>query len=284
MRVFEIRNRRNHILSKRNPKAVVRKEIPDYVFTNCPKCHVSIPNHDLMQNGYVCCQCGHHFRISARERIRQLCDENSFKEILKRNRTTNIEGFEGYDEKLEKARRSTGMEEAVICGTGKIENQPLVLAVMDSHFMMGSMSMVVGEKITCAVELSQKKQIPLLIVCTSGGARMQEGINALVQMAKTASQIQQSKELVITCLTDPTTGGVSASFAFLGDIILAEPKALIGFAGKRVIEQTIGEKLPDDFQSAEQLLSCGMIDAIVDRRQLRHTLGTLLRMHRRKMG
>lgn len=278
MNVFE-HQKKFRLFKKSEHRPIVKKEIPDFVFKSCPSCHASIPNKDLIQNQYVCPECGHHFRISARERIRQLCDDGSFKELWKRMTTINSEHFEGYDAKLSKSKANTGMYEAVICGLGKIEKQPLVIAVMDSRFMMGSMSMVVGEKVTKAVETAQRKHLPLLIVCTSGGARMQEGMNALVQMAKTASQLKQFDGLTMTLLTDPTTGGVSASFAFLGDIILAEPKALIGFAGKRVIEQTIGEELPKDFQSAEYLLEHGMLDAIVDRRSLRHTIGTILRIH-----
>lgn len=278
MNVFENRNQRFRFL-KKEKQHFVKKVIPDFVFKTCPSCQASIPNRDLIENNYVCCECGHHFRISARERIRQLCDTNTFKESMKRMTSMNRYHFEGYDEKLLKAKANTGLQEAVICGIGKIEGYPLVLAVMDSNFMMGSMSATVGEKITRAIEMSQRKHLPLLMVCSSGGARMQEGMNALVQMAKTTSQLKQSNELCITCLTDPTTGGVLASFAYLGDIILAEPKALIGFAGKRVIEQTIGQKLPSDFQSSEYLLDRGMIDAIVDRRQLRHTIATILRIH-----
>lgn len=202
-------------------------------------------------------------KISARQRIRDLMDEGTWKEYFEKDKTFNNENFPGYDEKLKKAWMSTGMNEAVICGVGKINQSRVVLCVMDSRFMMGSMGKVVGEKICKAVELAIRKKLPLIISCTSGGARMQEGIDSLMQMAKISAALKRFSNqggLYIALLTHPTTGGVSASFAMLGDIIIAEPQAMIGFAGKRVIQDTIKQELPEGFQTAEFLLEKGFID------------------------
>lgn len=282
MRIFENRQKRLEFLQRNSKHKKNRKEIPDNVFKQCTECHASIPYVDLIKNDYVCPACGHHFKISAHERIRQLCDDGSFKEVDKRLKTVNIEDFEGYDPKLNRARQSTGLYEAVVCGTGRIHGSPCAVAVMDSNFMMGSMGVIVGEKITRTIELARRKKLPLLISCTSGGARMQEGIQSLVQMAKTSAGLKQfSNEggLYISLLTHPTTGGVSASFAMLADIILAEPDCLIGFAGRRVIENTIGEELPKEFQRAEFMLEKGFVDAIVPRRELKETISTVLKLH-----
>ncbi|MFV0382375.1 MAG: acetyl-CoA carboxylase, carboxyltransferase subunit beta [Breznakia sp.] len=258
------------------------KEVPENVVTQCPKCKTTLPYFELRVNHYVCVACGEHFKISARERIRELIDRNTFKETDKYAITKNCDNFKGYDEKLERYQKQTGLQEAVVCGVGKIHNKSIALAIMDSNFMMGSMGAVVGDKITRLIEYATKKKLPLFISCTSGGARMQEGIVSLMQMAKTSAAIKRHQEkglLYIALLTHPTTGGVSASFAMLADITLAEPDALIGFAGKRVIEKTISEVLPEEFQRAEFVLKKGFIDAIIDRREAKQTLAKLLKLH-----
>ncbi|MDO4500568.1 MAG: acetyl-CoA carboxylase, carboxyltransferase subunit beta [Erysipelotrichaceae bacterium] len=282
MNIFKLRHDKLNIFHQNRRKEAVKKEIPDHVFKKCPECENDISVVTLRDNLYVCPNCGYHFKISANERIRQLCDDFSFKETDAKYITKNINNFPDYDKKLNAAKSSTGMNEAVVCGIGKINGQPLALAVMDSNFMMGSMGSVVGEKITRLIELADKKKLPLLISCTSGGARMQEGIVSLMQMAKTSAALKRFSNnggLYISLLTHPTTGGVSASFAMLGDIILAEPKCLVGFAGRRVIEKTINEKLPDNFQTAEFVLENGFIDRIVERKDLKSELNLLLRMH-----
>lgn len=260
------------------------KDIPENLYRDCSACHESILYEDLMKHQYVCPNCGYHMKITARERLRQLCDVKSFHEINKQMAMVEQQTFPGYKEKLVHFQQKTGMREAVITGVGKIQGQKAAIAVMDSNFMMGSMGQVVGEKITLLIEYATKKKLPLIIFSTSGGARMQEGILSLVQMAKTSAALAAHKEaglLYISYMTHPTTGGVSASFAMLGDINLAEPAALIGFAGKRVIESTINETLPKDFQSAEFVLEKGFLDAIVKRKDMRSMLGRLLELHER---
>lgn len=263
-------------------KSKQKKEIPDNIFKQCESCHQSIPYFSLIENDYVCPQCGHHFKISARQRIRDLVDEGTFKEMYEKDTTVNQDNFPGYDQKLLKAKQSTGMNEAVICGIGKMMKMKVVICAMDSRFMMGSMGKVVGEKICKSVEFATKKKLPLLIICTSGGARMQEGIDSLMQMAKISAALKRFSNaggLYITLLTHPTTGGVSASFAMLGDIIIAEPQALIGFAGKRVIQDTIKQELPEGFQTAEFLLEKGFLDMIVERKNLKKVISDLLMIH-----
>lgn len=267
-------------LKRHKPKA--KKEVPNHIFEKCDDCETSIPYFSLIENHYVCPKCGHHFKITARQRIRDLIDEGTWKELYAKDISKNLENFPGYDEKLKKSQMSTGLNEAVICGIGKISEQRVVLCVMDSHFMMGSMGSVVGEKISKAVEFATKRKLPLIISCTSGGARMQEGIDSLMQMAKVSAALKRHSNvgcLYITLLTHPTTGGVSASFAMLGDIIISEPQALIGFAGKRVIQNTIKQELPAGFQTAEFLLEKGFIDMIVERKDLKKVLSDLLKMH-----
>lgn len=279
--------KRNHELKEfsswlKRTKPTQRKEIPDHIFKQCDGCHESIPYFQWVSHNYVCPKCGFHMKISARQRIRNLCDERSFKEYYAKDMTINHEHFPQYDEKLSNARSITGMNEAVICGIGQINQKKVVLSVMDSRFMMGSMGKVVGEKICKSVELAMRKKLPLIIVCTSGGARMQEGIDSLMQMAKISAALKAFSNqggLYITLLTHPTTGGVSASFAMLGDIIIAEPQALIGFAGKRVIQNTIKQELPEGFQTAEFLLEKGFIDMIVERQDLKQVLSDLLELH-----
>lgn len=283
--LFKKRQERLVVFQSTRKKTIVepaKKEIPDNVFKTCDHCNASIPYMDFMENFYVCPRCGHHLKITARERIRQLIDEKTFKEIDRHVESDNEDQFIGYEEKLDKYKRATGLHEAVVCGVGKMHGYKVAIAIMDSHFMMGSMGKVVGEKITRTIELAHKKGLPLVISCTSGGARMQEGIISLMQMAKTSAALKRFSDdggLYITLLTNPTTGGVSASFAMLGDIILSEPNALIGFAGKRVIEKTINEVLPKEFQHAKFVQEKGFIDMIVERPMLKKTIADLLMLH-----
>ena len=251
-------------------------------WVKCDNCKEIIYKEDFHKNLSVCPNCGKHFRLSARRRIKQIADEGTFKEIGGDILTKDPLHFEGYLKKVEMLKEKTKIEEAVKCGTCEIEGQKAVLGVMDGNFLMGSMGSAVGERITLAIETAIKKKLPLIMFCVSGGARMQEGIVSLMQMAKTSSAIAKLNEeglLYISVFTDPTTGGVTASFASLGDIILAEPKALIGFAGPRVIEQTIKQKLPKGFQSSEFLLEHGFIDKIVERKDMKETLAKLIRLH-----
>ncbi|MDO4813616.1 MAG: acetyl-CoA carboxylase, carboxyltransferase subunit beta [Gemella sp.] len=261
------------------------KEIPDNILLACPVCNEKVHVEDWQSNLQVCPKCGYHKRLGARERLAQLTDTNYFKEFDAEVESPNTENFYQYDEKLQVAKEKSGLTDAIVCGIAKVNGIKTIVAVMDSNFMMGSMGMVVGEKLTRAIEYATDKKLPLLVATTSGGARMQEGIISLMQMAKTSAALKRHSDkglLYITLLTDPTTGGVSASFAMLGDIILAEPKALIGFAGKRVIEKTINEKLPEDFQTSEFLLEKGFIDMIVERKDLKSTIYKLLTLHGEK--
>ena len=239
-----------------------------------------------MHNLYVCPHCGHHMKLTARERLRQIVDEHSFTELDRRLFLKKEQlAFPGYEEKLSRLQKKTGLQEAVVCGAASIGGFPCAIAVMDSNFFMGSMGQIVGEKITRCIEYATKKKLPLLIFTTSGGARMQEGILSLVQMAKTSAALAKHSDaglLYISYLTHPTTGGVSASFAMLGDIILSEPDCLIGFAGKRVIASTVKEELPANFQKAEFLLEKGFVDAIVERKDSRDTLRRILKLHERR--
>ena len=249
----------------------------------CDNCKEILYKEELHQNLSVCPNCGKHFRLSSRRRIKQIADEGTFQEIGKDIVTKDPLEFEGYLKKVESLREKTKIDEAVKCGTCEIEGEEAVLAVMDGNFLMGSMGSSVGERITLAIETAIEKKLPIIIFCVSGGARMQEGIVSLMQMAKTSAALAKLDEaglLYISVLTDPTTGGVTASFASLGDIILAEPKALIGFAGPRVIEQTIKQKLPEGFQSSEFLLEHGFIDKIVERKDMKSTIAQLLRLHK----
>lgn len=258
-------------------------EVPKGMYTKCPHCKNNIYIIDLIANVGVCPFCDGHLTISPNARIAKLIDPDTFEELDKDIYTANPLAFEEYEEKVQAYMKKTDENEAVITGVGEIDGIKTVLAIMDSRFMMGSMGSVVGEKITRAVEYATQNRLPLIIFTASGGARMQEGIFSLMQMAKTSAALAKHNEaglLYITVLTHPTTGGVTASFAMLGDIILSEPLALIGFAGPRVIEQTIKQKLPQGFQRAEFLLEHGMIDAIVHRKELRHKLAKLLEMHK----
>lgn len=255
--------------------------VPDGMFTKCPQCHKSIYTKDLGPDK-ICPECGYSFRICATERIQLIADEGSFEEWDKVMEQSNPLEFPGYEDKWQQAQNKSGSNEAVVTGKAAINSHHTVICVMDSTFMMGSMGHIVGEKITRAVERATEEKLPVIIFTASGGARMQEGIISLMQMAKISGAIARHSEaglLYITVLTDPTTGGVTASFAMQGDIILSEPRALVGFAGKRVIEQTIKEKLPDDFQLAESVMENGFIDQIVPRCELKQMLGSILKLH-----
>ncbi len=249
--------------------------IPEEMWIKCPKCNTMLLTTDMEENLHVCTKCNHHFRMNGRQRIEMLADADTFFEQDANLESTNILDFPGYEAKLEKARKSGSKE----CKIGGIDSE---LCVMDSDFMIGSMGTVTGEKITRAFEYATENKLPIIICTISGGARMQEGILSLMQMAKTSGAAKRHSDaglLYITVLTDPTTGGVTASFAMDGDIILAEPETLIGFAGQRVIEQTIRQKLPKDFQRSEFLLQKGFVDAVVSRNNLKNTIVKLLKIH-----
>ncbi len=253
----------------------------------CSGCGKEIDSSVMLDNYYICPECGKYNRVDARTRIDMICDKKSFKELFSEYRSRDFLSFPGYADKLAKAHEQTGENEAVVCGLAEIGKQPVAIFVMDSRFIMASMGSVVGEKITLLFETALERRLPVIGFTASGGARMQEGIISLMQMAKVSGAVKRHSEaglLYITVLTDPTTGGVTASFAMQGDILLAEPKALIGFAGRRVVEQTTGKGLPDNFQTAEFLLEHGFIDNIVERRQLRPTIETLLKIHKSKRG
>lgn len=250
----------------------------------CKNCENKYTKAILRENHFVCPGCGYYGKLSARTRISTIADKNSFREFSRGVVAENPLDFPEYDEKLKEAGKKTGLKEAVITGTCTIEGKRAVLCVMDSRFLMASMGSAVGEKITRACEYATKKKLPIIVFSALGGARMQEGILSLMQMAKTGAAFGKHGEaglLFISVLTNPTTGGVTASFASLGDIILAEPGALIGFAGPRVIEQTIGEKLPEGFQSSEFQLEHGFVDAIVTREEMKETLGKIIGLHKK---
>lgn len=248
----------------------------------CPKCQEQIPYKTLVKGYYTCPKCGKLLRIGARDRITMISDKGEFSEFAEDLHSIDFLSFPGYSEKLDKAAAQTGEKDAAVCGHTKINGNPCAVFAMDSRFIMASMGSVVGEKITRTFEYACKYRLPVIGFTASGGARMQEGIISLMQMAKCSAAVQKHSaegNLYVTVLTDPTTGGVTASFAMQGDIILSEPKALIGFAGRRVVEQTTKTTLPDNFQSAEFLLEHGFIDAIVKREELRSTLGNILSLH-----
>lgn len=257
-----------------------KPNIPSGMWEKCDKCNSMIYSEDLENSKFVCATCGHHFRLNAKERIKVFFDKDTFREFWKDLKTTNPLDFKGYEEKLKNTK--TDSTEAVVTGVGKLNGIEVACAIMDSFFMMGSMGTVVGEKITRLIEHATENKLPLMIFTASGGARMQEGIFSLMQMAKISAALAKHSEaglLYISILTDPTTGGVTASFAMEGDIILSEPNALIGFAGRRVIENTIKETLPDNFQKAEFLLEKGFVDAIVERKNMRACIYKILILH-----
>ena len=256
--------------------------VPDGLYTKCPVCSKIILTEDMYLNNCVCPECGYYMKLDARTRISMVVDKNTFSEWDTNIEESNPCEYPGYEEKIQNLKRKTNLDEAVITGVGKIDGSKAVIGVCDTRFLMGSMGEVVGEKLTRAVEKATEQKLPVIIFTCSGGARMQEGIVSLMQMAKTSAALKRHSDagfLYIPVLTDPTTGGVTASFAMLGDIILAEPGALIGFAGPRVIEQTIGQKLPKGFQRSEFLKEHGFVDQIVERQQMRQTLGKILKMH-----
>ena len=251
----------------------------------CPDCNSEYDKKSLLKLSNVCEKCKYYFGISAHDRIEMITDNKSFREMKPNYITKNPLDFPGYEKKLGDHRKATGLNDAIVTGVAKISGISVAIGVLDSNFLMGSMGTVVGEKIALLADYASKKKLPLIIFSASGGARMQEGLFSLMQMAKTTAAIEKYKSeggLFISCLTNPTTGGVSASYASLGDIIIAEPGALICFAGPRVIEQTIGQTLPDGFQRAEFLLEHGMIDKVVKRAKLRNILTRLLIMHNYK--
>ena len=258
--------------------------IPEGLWRKCNKCGQPIYVEDVKNNYYVCPKCGGYFRVHAYRRIEMLTDVGTFEEWNKEMPFSNPLDFPNYEKKVEAAREKSKLNEAIVIGKAKIDGNPAVVGVCDARFIMSSMGHVVGEKITEAVERATKEKLPVILFACSGGARMQEGIVSLMQMAKTSAALKRHHEagqLFISVLTDPTTGGVTASFAMLGDIIIAEPGALIGFAGPRVIEQTIGQKLPEGFQRAEFLLDHGFVDMILPRQDQKHVIGRILYMHRK---
>ena len=258
-------------------------DIPVGKWIKCEKCKEIIYKEALKENYSICPNCGYYFRMHIDKRLALVLDKDSYENFDLNIETTNPLELEDYPKKLKALREKTGIKEAVACGKGKINGAQVIICVMDSGFLMGSMGIVVGEKITYAIEQAIEQKLPLIIFSVSGGARMQEGIISLMQMAKTTAALTKLDEaglLYISVLTDPTYGGVTASFASLGDIVLAEPGAMIGFAGQRVIEQTIGEKLPEGFQTAEFLLEHGFIDKIVERKDLKNMLYRLIMYHK----
>lgn len=262
---------------------IPRGDIPIGKWVKCDKCKEIIYKETLHQNYSVCPNCDNHFRLSSRRRVAQIIDEGTFLEFDLNLKDSNPLNLDEYTKKLEVLRDKTGIDEAVKCGTGKINGEDVVLCVMDSNFFMGSMGRIVGEKITYSIEKAIELKLPIIIFCVSGGARMQEGMVSLMQMAKTSAAIAKLNEaglLYISVLTDPTYGGVTASFAMLGDIILAEPNAMIGFAGPRVIKQTIGQDLPEGFQTSEFLLEQGFVDKVVHRSEMKDTLYKLILLNK----
>ena len=276
--MFKKTSGRSHYISLRNS----RPEVPTGLLRKCNKCGAAIIAEDVKNGYYICPKCHGYFRVHAYRRIEMIADEGSFEEWDKEMDFVNPLDFRGYEEKIHHLKERTNLNEAVVTGKVLINGNPAVVGVCDGRFMMASMGWIVGEKIARAVERATQEKLPVIIFTCSGGARMQEGIVSLMQMAKTSAALKKHSDagqLYVSVLTDPTTGGVTASFAMLGDIILAEPKALIGFAGPRVIEQTIGQKLPKGFQRSEFLLDHGFADRIVEREELKDVLSQILEMH-----
>ncbi|MBX5435732.1 MAG: acetyl-CoA carboxylase carboxyltransferase subunit beta [Alicyclobacillaceae bacterium] len=268
--------------SARQEGAAQKDNIPKGIVNKCKTCGAILMAKELQKHLHTCPHCGYHFPLDAPTRIEWTLDNDCFFEYDAGLTAVDPLAFPDYPAKVRKAVEQTGLAEAVVTGEGTLQGHPVVVGVMDSRFIMASMGSAVGEKLTRAIERAGQKRYPLLLFTASGGARMQEGILSLMQMAKTSAALQRLHEqrvLYVTIITHPTTGGVSASFASLGDIILAEPGALFGFAGPRVIEQTMRQKLPDDFQTAEFMLKHGMIDKVVHRKEMRNTLAAILRMH-----
>ncbi|MBS4208783.1 acetyl-CoA carboxylase, carboxyltransferase subunit beta [Bacillus sp. FJAT-50079] len=267
------------------PSEAAKQDVPEGIMTKCMGCKKIMYTKDFLKNEKVCLHCGYHDKMTAFERVDSIFDEGSFQPFDEGIASENPLGFPGYLEKLESDRKKSKLDEAVLTGEGTINGINVVTAIMDSHFRMGSMGSVVGEKIARAIEKAAEKHVPFIIFTASGGARMQEGVLSLMQMAKTSAGLKLFSDqggLIISVMTHPTTGGVSASFASLGDFNFAEPGALIGFAGRRVIEQTIREDLPDDFQTAEFLLNHGQLDAVIHRHELKDKLATVLEIHQQE--
>lgn len=278
------RHKTAHMVPKANFRNDRKLDVPKGLYEQCPKCKEAVNTKQTIQTNYICKHCGEHFRMRAVDRINMTVDLGTFKEKGLGFITLNPLFQDGYEEKIKDYQESTNLDEAYMYGYAEINEQPCVVGVMDSYFLMGSMGSVVGEKVTKSFEYAIYKKLPMIIFTASGGARMQEGIFSLMQMAKTSSLVLKHSEqglLYISVITHPTTGGVTASFATLGDIIIAEPGALIGFAGPRVIKQTINQDLPEGFQTSEFLLEKGFVDKVVNRNDLKDTLAKLLRMHRR---
>lgn len=265
------------------PSELGKREVPEGLMKKCQGCKEIYYRKEWKKNLNVCPACGHHHHLGAWERIESLFDEGTFEEWDAHIKTNNPLAFPDYEDKIKKDQIKTGLNEAVVTGKGLMNGQPTAFSVMDASFRMGSMGSVVGEKITRAIENARKESLPFIIFTASGGARMQEGVLSLMQMTKASMAIKRFSEengLMISVMTNPTTGGVSASFASLGDYNFAEPKALIGFAGRRIIEQTIREKLPKDFQTAEFLLNHGQLDKVVHRHEMKDILTTILELHK----
>lgn len=270
------------IFSKPSFSSDKRREFPEGLWQKCPACSEMIHNLELAQNFRVCPKCDHHFTQTARERLDTLLDPKSFEEYdaeMKSVDTLKFTGMASYTDRLKSYQKKTGLKDAVITGTGKIDGQRVAIAVMDFNFLAATMGSVVGEKLTRTIELGTRERLPVIIISASGGARMYEGVLSLLQMAKTCGALAlhaAAKLPYLSILTNPTTGGVSASFATVGDVNIAEPKAMIGFAGPRVIRETTHQDLPPDFQTAEFLEERGLIDMIVHRKKMRETVSTLL--------
>ena len=278
------------IIDKLKKRSMPRPEIKDSKvdipigkWVKCNKCGEIIYKEFLHENLSICPMCNYHFRLSGRRRIWQVIDDGTFEAFDIKIDTVNPLEIDEYITKLKTLRKINGIDDAIVCGTGKIDGEKVVICIMDGNFIIGSMGTVVGEKITYSMEKAIELKLPIIIFCVSGGARMQEGIMSLMQMAKTTAGVSKLNEagiLYISVLTDPTYGGVTASFASLGDIVLAEPGAMIGFAGPRVIKQTIGQELPEGFQTAEFQLEHGFVDKIVDRSEMKETLSKLIKFHK----
>ena len=280
MDLFAFRKPKNELESDEGESKNV-PFVPEEMWIKCPKCNTMLLTTDMEENLHVCTKCNHHFRMNGRDRVEMLADKDTFVEFDADLSSHNILDFPGYDEKLEKARK-TGAKESVICGECKMNGIDTVLCVMDPTFMMGSMGVITGEKITRAFEYATENAMPIVVCTAAGGARMQEGALSLMQMAKVSAAAKRHSDaglLYVVCTTDPTMGGATASFAMLGDIIISEPGAMIGFAGKRVVEQVTGEVLPDNFQSSEFQLKNGFIDDIVPRQEQRAYLANILAIH-----
>ena len=276
--LFSKTKKRSHYVVDRNRE----EAFPSDLMVKCESCKKIHLKKEIDKNLKVCPSCGHHNKMTAYERVAIFLDEGTFNSMDDHLQSSNPLQFPGYIEKVQSDVKKTGLNEAVLTGEGLLDGQKIVVAIMDSHFRMGSMGSVVGEKITRAVERATSLRVPFIIFTASGGARMQEGVLSLMQMAKTSVALKRHSDeglLYISIMTHPTTGGVSASFASVGDFNIAEPQALIGFAGRRVIEQTVREKLPDDFQTAEFLLEHGQLDAIFHRKEMREKVATIVKLH-----